>query len=89
MNPQNEERLLDALESLLRDLSIDVRYEAGDFLGGMCRYKHTRQMIINKNLSARRKIQLMARELRQNLDVEQLYLVPALREVIENADRLE
>ncbi len=85
----DEQSLLSELERLLQDLAINVRYEVGDFQGGMYRYNETRQMVINKHLSPRKKIKIMAQEIKAQLDLDSHYVVPALREVIENADRLE
>ncbi|RMF59650.1 MAG: hypothetical protein D6743_15995 [Calditrichaeota bacterium] len=79
------EEILQGLESLLESLSVEVRYEKGNFTGGYYRYKDKRQMVLNKDLNVEKKIGLLATELKTNLDVDSFYVVPALREVIENA----
>jgi hypothetical protein len=84
----NDEDILQELEGLLAKLSIEVRYEKGDFLGGLCRYGDKEQMIINKELTINQKINVLANELRAKPDLESLYIVPALREVIKNASHL-
>lgn len=84
-----EEEVLTKLENLLRDLAIQIRYENGDFSGGLCRYDAKKQVIINKAHSMRKKIAIIVNELKTNVDLDNLYIVPALREVIEHADRLE
>ncbi|MFQ5824211.1 MAG: hypothetical protein ACE5JB_09170 [bacterium] len=84
-----DEDILLELERLVAELSIEVRYEKGDFMGGLCRYREKEQMIINKELNIRQKINVLAKELRVKLDLENLYIVPALREVMENASNLE
>lgn len=83
-----DEDILQGLERLMAELSIEVRYENGDFMGGLYRYRNIEQIIINKELNTRQKINVFARELRAKLDLENLYIVPALREVIENASNL-
>ncbi|MFQ5650962.1 MAG: hypothetical protein ACE5IY_13555 [bacterium] len=81
--------VLDKLEELLDGLSIEIRYEKGDFHGGLYRYRDKQQMVINKDLAIEQKIRIIADEIRTNVEFDNLYLVPALREVIENASRVE
>lgn len=82
------EEILASLEKLLADLSVDVRYEKGEFVGGFYRYKAKEQLIINKGLTVEQKVNIIASELKTNWGLDDLYVVPALREVIENASRL-
>jgi len=84
----NDDDVLQSFEKLLTDLEVELRYEKGDFQGGICRYKEKRQFILNKNLNSNQKILIMANELKLNFDLDNLYLVPALREVIGNAGSL-
>ncbi len=84
----HDDDILQSFEKLLTDLEVELRYEKGDFQGGICRYKEKKQLILNKNLSSNQKIMVMANELKTNFDLDNLYLVPALREVIGNAGRL-
>jgi hypothetical protein len=84
----NDETLLSSLEELLTKLAIELRYEKGDFVGGLYRYNNSEQMILNKDLSLANKINILASELREKIDFDNLYMVPALREVIENAGRM-
>lgn len=84
----HDDDILQSFEKLLTDLEVELRYEKGDFQGGICRYKEKKQLILHKNLSSNQKIVIMANELKTNFDLDNLYLVPALREVIGNAGRL-
>lgn len=84
-----QEKILDELESLLANLAIELRYEKGDFVGGFYRYKDRQQIVINKDLTINQKIRIIAQELRSNSELESVFLVPALREVIENASSVE
>lgn len=84
----NDEDILQELEKLVADLSLAVRYEKGDFFGGLYRYNNKEQIVINKYLTIKQKIKILASELSSKLDLENLYMVPALREVIENASHL-
>jgi len=79
---------LENLEKLLAELSIEVRFEKGDFVGGLYRYKERKALVVNKQLPDEQKVQLIAQELRNSVDLQNLYVMPALREVIENASRL-
>jgi len=84
----HDDDILQSFEKLLTDLEVELRYEKGDFQGGICRYKEKKQLILNKNLNSNQKIVIMANELKINFDLDNLYLVPALREVIGNAGSL-
>jgi len=80
-----EEIILQNLENLLQEMSIELRYEKGQFAGGFYRYKDKKEIVINKDLSAQRKITILANELKGKIDLNNRYLAPALREIIENA----
>ncbi len=76
------EQLLEMIEKLAGDLSIRVRYERGDFVGGLCRVKGEQVLIVHRDLTPARKVEIIAREL-SRLNLENVYVVPALRKVIE------
>jgi predicted transcriptional regulator len=78
-----DEQLLEMIEKLAEDLSIKVRYERGDFVGGLCRVDEEQVLIVHRDLSPGRKVQVIAREL-SRLDLDDVYVVPALRKVIES-----
>ena len=80
MEPQ---QLLDELENVATRLDIAVRYEEGDFNGGLCRVKSDNLIIINKNHSIDKKITTLAREL-SAMDLSTIYILPRLRERIYN-----
>lgn len=85
----HENEILQNFENLLDNLAIELRYEKGDFAGGLCRYKDKTQLIVNKDLGLNQKINILAKELGSNLDLDKVYMVPALREVIDNASGVE
>ncbi|HDP99726.1 MAG TPA: hypothetical protein ENN22_11170 [bacterium] len=78
------ENLLQAFESLLSQLSIDLRYEKGDFSGGLCKMPDRNLIIINSNLPLEQKINLIASELCL-LELNHIYIRPVLREIISKA----
>ena len=79
MKPQH---ILQNFENLINNLSIDLRYEKGDFIGGLCKVGNKEVLIVNNKLPIEGKIKLMARELNR-LNLERIYIRPALRNIIE------
>ena len=79
MKPQH---ILQSFENLIHNLSIDLRYEKGDFIGGLCKVGNKDVFIVNNKLPVEGKIKLLARELNR-LNLERIYIRPALRNIIE------
>jgi len=75
------QKLLQELENIAAKLDITVRYEKGDFAGGLCRVKEENVLIINKKHSTEKKVTLLAREL-SSVDLSEIYILPKLRERI-------
>ena len=85
----NHQTLLSALEGLAEQLHIPVTYtalatEELPGRGGMCVIYGERRIIIERSLAAREKTQLLASGLAQ-FDLENVFLLPAVREAIERA----
>ncbi len=80
--------MLQAFESLVDKLSIDLRYEKGEFYGGLCRMPDKNIMIINSNLPTEQKIKLIASEL-SLIELNHVYIRPILREVMSEAREKE
>ena len=78
-----EEELQENLESVLAQLEIELRYEKGDFRGGLCRVKDKKICLINKGLPLSQKNLLIARSLSE-LDLSNIFMVPAVRKFIES-----
>jgi hypothetical protein len=81
------EELLSRLEGLAEQLQIPVRYAslateelAGH--GGLCILRGERRIIIERTLGCGEKVRLLAEGLSQ-FDVEEMYLLPAVRQAIE------
>lgn len=85
LTKQHKLALLQELEQLLERLSIPLRYEKGDFRGGLCIYNRQRHFILNKRLSVDQKLQILKSDLRL-LNLQEIYLRPALREFLEMED---
>jgi hypothetical protein len=76
-----KQQLLQELEELLARLSIPLRYEKGDFSGGLCRIEEQAHFILNKNLSLEQKLQILKNDIQQ-IDLEDHFIRPALREFL-------
>ncbi len=84
-----DERLLTALEDLAEQLRVPVTYaslatEEVPGRGGMCVIHGDRRIIIEHTLTTREKASLLAAGLAQ-FDLEDVFLLPAVREAIERA----
>ncbi len=75
------ELILQGFENLINNLSIDLRYEKGEFSGGLCQMPNKKVLIVNSQLSTEKKIKLIASELK-SLDLNHIYIRPALRQLI-------
>jgi hypothetical protein len=85
----DETALLGNLEALAHTLGIGVRYEpiegeATFSSGGLCRIKDKQFIIVNDRAPVGEKIQTLARALRR-FDLSQVYIRPALRDLLEGA----
>lgn len=74
--------ILSTLENIVSQLGLHLRYEKGDFQGGICRIGNQMLLIVNKRLQDEQKIAIIARELGQ-LDLSGIFMVPAIRELLE------
>ena len=80
--------VLHAMEEACRKLGVEVRYE--DFssdeirpVSGRCRLLDNDLILIDRGLSAAERIRAL-REAMEGLNVEQIYLPPAVRESLES-----
>jgi hypothetical protein len=84
------ETLLENLEAAADKLGIKVSYEAlGESVGGggLCKVKGTYRIIIDKRGTAGEKVSTLARAL-AGFDLEDIYLPPAARELVEQYQQL-
>lgn len=89
----DEKKLRGALEALADTLEIQVRYENMDaemFFspGGFCRIKNKPFIIIDSRSSEKLKIQTLIKALKR-FDLSQIYIKPALRELLEAHNKEE
>ncbi len=76
------EIILQDLKSLADQMGVRVRFERGDFKGGYCLLNESKVIVINKLANMQRKVITLSAALKE-LGVEEIYLPPKLREVIE------
>ncbi len=76
------EEIIQDLKSLAANLGAEVRFEKGDFKGGYCILKENKVIVINKTANLQRKVMVLSMALKE-LGIEQLYLTPRLREIID------
>lgn len=83
---KNEE-ILSGLEKIVASLGIQLRYEKGDFAGGYCVLAERGMLFVPSGLNPAQKVKILARELAQ-MNLDNVFIVPALREVISAAERV-
>lgn len=76
--------LFEQLKDIANRKGIKVRLEKGDFNGGYCILKDQQIIVVNKIASSYRKILILIEALSE-IGVEDIYINPKLREIIENS----
>ena len=76
------EEIIQDLKALALQLGAEVRFEKGDFKGGYCLLKENKVIVINKMANLQRKAMILSMALKE-LGIEQIYLTPKLREIID------
>jgi hypothetical protein len=81
------EALLNQFQELAERLDITIVQGKGDFVGGGCTVNSRRFIVLNKVRPLEQRLRILAREF-ANLDLEGVYVVPALRAYIEEQQLL-
>lgn len=82
------EEIIQDLRSVANQLGATIRFEKGDFKGGYCLLKESKVIVINKNANLQRKAMILSVALKE-LGVDEIYLNPKLREMIEEMGDLK
>jgi hypothetical protein len=82
-----EEEILSGLEKIVESLGIQLRYEKGDFAGGHCIVENQQMLFVPSALPPAQRVKVLARELAQ-MNLENVFIVPALRAVIDEAKQI-
>ncbi len=77
-----DEILLQELETIFTKLGLTVRFEKGNFKGGVCRVYENNVMIVNKKLPVKQQIQILSTELK-NFNLDNIFILPKIRELID------
>lgn len=77
---QDSEVLL-KLEEILNELGLELRWEEGDFTGGICRLGERKLFLMNRSLPTFEKIRVLCRDL-SHADLSGIFVLPAIRERI-------
>ncbi len=76
------EEIIQDLKALAQQLGAEVRFEKGDFKGGYCLLKESKVIVINKMMNLQRKVMILSAALKE-LGIDQIYLNPRMREIID------
>jgi hypothetical protein len=76
------DELLLELKAVADQLGATVRFEKGDFKGGYCIVRDKKIIVINKMTNLQRKVMILSTALKE-LGIDSIYVVPRIREVIE------
>lgn len=82
------EEIIQDLRSVASQLGASVRFEKGDFKGGYCLLKESKVIVINKNANLQRKAMILSAALKE-LGVDEIYLNPQMRELIEEMSEIK
>jgi hypothetical protein len=76
--------LVRELEQLIVSLGMRVRFEKGSFRGGRCTLSGDAQVVLNKMHPPEAHLAILAEALR-DVDLDAVYLKPAVRRALEDA----
>ena len=88
INEKEFEEIIQDLRSVASQLGATVRFEKGDFKGGYCLLKESKVIVINKNANLQRKAMILSAALKE-LGVDEIYLSPKMRELIEEMSEVK
>jgi hypothetical protein len=75
--------LLLELGKLAEKLEIELRFEALDTPGGLCRVKGKKILLVNENLEPSEQVEVIASELARQEDIDNVYVLPSIRKLID------
>ena len=79
------EAILQDLKSLALQMGAKVRFERGDFKGGYCIVREDKVIVINRLANLQKKVMILSAALKE-LGIDEVYLTPKLREIIDEMD---
>ncbi len=82
------EEIIQDLKAIASQLGAEVRFEKGDFKGGYCILKENKVIVINKMANLQRKVMILSAALKE-LGVDEIYLTPRMREIIDEMAEMQ
>ena len=79
------DKIYHELEDIAEILNIKIIQGKGNFKGGYCLLEKEKFIVINKLNSIEQQVRALAQAF-SRLDTSQIYLKPAIREIIESVD---
>ena len=84
----NKDKLYNEFEDLAVKLGMKIIKGKGDFKGGACILKDEKIIVVNKRKPMEQKLRILA-SCFNKIDLEEVYIIPALRELIEESNTLD
>ena len=80
----SKDLILNELETLLKNLSIEVKYSKGYFQGGLCRYRDKKIIYLNKSHDIDSHISLILSELKE-INLEGINFSSNIKNLLHNS----
>ena len=84
----NKDKLYNEFEDLAMKLGMRIIKGKGDFKGGACILKDEKIIVVNKRKPIEQKFKILA-SCFNKIDLEGVYIIPALRILIEESNTLD
>ena len=84
----NKDKLYNEFEDLAVKLGMRIIKGKGDFKGGACILKDEKIIVVNKRKPMEQKLKILA-SCFNKIDLEGVYIIPALRKLIEESNTLD
>ena len=79
----NNDKLFSEFENLAEKLGLKILKGKGDFIGGICTVNNKTVIVVNKQKPMEQRLKTIANSL-VKLNLEEIFIVPAVRDYIEN-----
>jgi len=77
----NDEEVLSQLQEVLDELNIELKYGRGYFEGGLCRYRESRYIYLNRAQNIENHISVILTELRK-MNLDNIDLKPSVKALL-------
>tara|TARA_B100001175_G_scaffold286074_1_gene267548 strand:+ start:474 stop:731 length:258 start_codon:yes stop_codon:yes gene_type:complete len=77
------DKLFSEFESLAEKLGLKILKGKGDFIGGTCTVNNKKVIVVNKQKPMEQRLKTLAESLLE-FNLEEIFIVPAVRDYIEN-----